>query len=55
LLCPWRRSHIGAYNTGVIGMGAASMGVRFAKADMGNVPTPSKSRLVTFFWKKSAR
>jgi peptide/nickel transport system substrate-binding protein len=49
------------YAIGVIGMGAASMGVRIAKTNLGNVPsrqynspdakTPSISRPVTFFWK----
>jgi peptide/nickel transport system substrate-binding protein len=46
---------------GVIGLGPASMGVRVAKTDLGNIPsrqynspdarTPSISRPVTFFWK----
>lgn len=58
----WKIAAEEVYIIGVIGMGAASMGVRIAKTDMGNVPsrqynspdalTPSNSRPVTFFWKK---
>jgi peptide/nickel transport system substrate-binding protein len=57
----WQIAADEAYAIGVIGMGAASMGVRVAKTNMGNVPsrqynspdakTPSISRPVTFFWK----
>jgi peptide/nickel transport system substrate-binding protein len=49
------------YNIGVVGLGAAAMGVRIAKNNMGNVPgrqynspdakTPSISRPVTFYFK----
>jgi ABC-type transport system substrate-binding protein len=58
----WRIAADEVYIIGVIGMGAASMGVRIAKTNMGNVParqynspdvlTPSNSRPVTFFWKQ---
>jgi hypothetical protein len=57
----WQIAADEVYSIGVIGMGAASMGVRIAKTNMGNVPsrqynspdakTPSISRPVTFFWK----
>jgi peptide/nickel transport system substrate-binding protein len=57
----WQIAAEEVYAIGVIGMGAASMGVRIAKTNMGNVPsrqynspdakTPSISRPVTFFWK----
>jgi peptide/nickel transport system substrate-binding protein len=57
----WQIAAEEVYAIGVIGMGAASMGVRVAKTNMGNVPsrqynspdakTPSISRPVTFFWK----
>jgi ABC-type transport system substrate-binding protein len=57
----WQIAAEEVYIIGVIGMGAASMGVRVAKTNMGNVPsrqynspdakTPSISRPVTFFWK----
>jgi peptide/nickel transport system substrate-binding protein len=57
----WRIAADEVYIIGVIGMGAASMGVRIAKTTLGNVPsrhynspdalTPSNSRPVTFFWK----
>jgi peptide/nickel transport system substrate-binding protein len=57
----WQIAAEEVYAMGVIGMGAASMGVRIAKTNMGNVPsrqynspdakTPSISRPVTFFWK----
>jgi peptide/nickel transport system substrate-binding protein len=49
------------FSIGVVGLGAAAMGVRIAKTNMGNVPsrqynspdakTPSISRTVTFFYK----
>jgi peptide/nickel transport system substrate-binding protein len=58
----WKIAADEVYIIGVIGMGAASMGVRVAKTTMGNVParqynspdalTPSNSRPVTFFWKQ---
>jgi peptide/nickel transport system substrate-binding protein len=58
----WKIAAEEVYIIGVIGMGAASMGVRLAKVDLGNVPsrqynspdvlTPANSRPVTFFWKK---
>jgi peptide/nickel transport system substrate-binding protein len=58
----WKIAAEEVYIIGVIGMGAASMGVRIAKAELGNVPsrqynspdalTPSNSRPVTFFWRK---
>jgi peptide/nickel transport system substrate-binding protein len=58
----WKIAAEEVYIIGVIGMGAASMGVRVAKNNMGNVParqynspdvlTPSNSRPVTFFWKR---
>jgi peptide/nickel transport system substrate-binding protein len=58
----WKIAAEEVYIIGVIGMGAASMGVRVAKINMGNVPsrqynspdvlTPSNSRPVTFFWKR---
>jgi peptide/nickel transport system substrate-binding protein len=57
----WQIAAEEVYAIGVIGMGAASMGVRIAKTNLGNVPsrqynspdakTPSISRPVTFFWK----
>jgi peptide/nickel transport system substrate-binding protein len=57
----WKIAAEEVYIIGVIGMGAASMGVRVAKTNMGNVPsrqynspdakTPSISRPVTFFFK----
>jgi peptide/nickel transport system substrate-binding protein len=57
----WQIAADEVYVIGVIGMGAASMGVRLAKTNLGNVPdrqynspdalTPSNSRPVTFFWK----
>ena len=58
----WKIAADEAYIIGVVGMGAASMGVRVVKTEMGNVPSrqynspdalnPSISRSVTFFWKK---
>ena len=49
------------YIIGVIGLGPASMGVRVAKTDLGNIPsrmynspdgkTPGISRTMTFYWK----
>ena len=46
---------------GIVGMGPASMGVRIAKNNIGNIPsrmynspdgkTPSNSRTVTFYYK----
>ena len=49
------------YIIGVIGLGPASMGVRIAKTDLGNIPsrmynspdgkTPGISRTMTFYWK----
>jgi peptide/nickel transport system substrate-binding protein len=57
----WQIAADEVYSIGVIGMGAASMGVRIAKTNLGNVPsrqynspdakTPSISRPVTFYWK----
>jgi peptide/nickel transport system substrate-binding protein len=57
----WQIAAEEVYVIGVIGMGAASMGVRLAKVNLGNVPsrqynspdgkTPGISRPVTFFWK----
>ena len=48
-------------NIGIVGPGPASMGVRIAKTDLGNIPsrmynspdgkTPGISRPVTFYWK----
>ncbi|MBI4641355.1 MAG: ABC transporter substrate-binding protein [Candidatus Tectomicrobia bacterium] len=58
----WKIAAEEVYIISVVGMGAASMGVRVVKVDMGNVPsrqynspdakTPTISRPVTFFWKK---
>ena len=58
----WKIAAEEVYIIGVIGMGPASMGVRVAKTNLGNVPsrqynspdgkTPTISRPVTFFWKK---
>jgi peptide/nickel transport system substrate-binding protein len=57
----WKIAAEEAYVIGVIGMGAASMGVRLTKVNLGNVPsrqynspdgkTPGISRPVTFYWK----
>jgi peptide/nickel transport system substrate-binding protein len=57
----WKIAAEEVYIIGVIGMGAASMGVRMAKTNLGNVPsrqynspdgkTPGISRPVTFYWK----
>jgi peptide/nickel transport system substrate-binding protein len=57
----WKIAAEEVYIIGVIGMGAASMGVRLAKVNLGNVPsrqynspdgkTPGISRPVTFYWK----
>jgi peptide/nickel transport system substrate-binding protein len=57
----WKTAAEEAYIIGVIGMGAASMGVRLAKVNLGNVPsrqynspdgkTPGISRTMTFYWK----
>jgi ABC-type transport system substrate-binding protein len=57
----WKIAAEEVYVIGVIGMGAASMGVRLAKVNLGNVPsrqynspdgkTPGISRPVTFYWK----
>ena len=57
----WQIAAEEVYVIGVIGMGAASMGVRIAKVNLGNVPsrqynspdgkTPAISRPVTFYWK----
>lgn len=57
----WKIAAEEVYIIGVIGMGAASMGVRVAKTTMGNVPsrqynspdakTPSISRPITFFFR----
>jgi peptide/nickel transport system substrate-binding protein len=57
----WQIAADEVHAIGVIGMGAASMGVRIAKTNLGNVPsrqynspdakTPSISRPVTFYWK----
>jgi peptide/nickel transport system substrate-binding protein len=57
----WKIAAEEAHIIGVIGMGAASMGVRIAKTNLGNVPsrqynspdgkTPAISRPVTFYWK----
>src|SRR6202158_3626534 len=61
----WKITAEEVYIIGVIGMGPASMGVRVVKTNMGNIPsrqynspdgkTPTISRPVTFFLKKSAR
>jgi hypothetical protein len=58
----WKIAAEEVYIIGVIGMGPASMGVRVAKTNLGNIPsrqynspdgkTPTISRPVTFFWKK---
>lgn len=58
----WKIAAEDVYIIGVVGLGAASMGVRVVKTNMGNVPArqynspdvknPSISRPVTFFWKK---
>ena len=58
----WKIAAEEVYIIGVIGMGPASMGVRIAKTNLGNVPsrqynspdgkTPTISRPVTFYWKK---
>jgi peptide/nickel transport system substrate-binding protein len=57
----WKTAAEEVYIIGVIGMGAASMGVRIAKTNLGNVParqynspdgkTPGISRAMTFYWK----
>jgi peptide/nickel transport system substrate-binding protein len=57
----WKIAAEEVYIIGVIGMGAASMGVRIAKNNLGNIParqynspdgkTPGISRPVTFYWK----
>jgi peptide/nickel transport system substrate-binding protein len=57
----WKIAAEEVYIIGVIGMGAASMGVRIAKTNLGNAPsrqynspdgkTPGISRPVTFYWK----
>jgi hypothetical protein len=57
----WKIAAEEVYIIGVIGMGAASMGVRIAKTNLGNIParqynspdgkTPGISRPVTFYWK----
>jgi ABC-type transport system substrate-binding protein len=58
----WKIAAEEVYIIGVIGMGPASMGVRVAKTNLGNIPsrqynspdgkTPTISRPVTFYWKK---
>ncbi|HSF30275.1 MAG TPA: ABC transporter substrate-binding protein [Candidatus Tectomicrobia bacterium] len=57
----WKIAAEEVYVIGVIGMGAASMGVRIAMNNLGNIParqynspdgkTPGISRPVTFYWK----
>ena len=57
----WELAVDNVNNIGIVGPGPASMGVRIAKTDMGNIPsrhynspdgkTPGISRPVTFFWK----
>jgi peptide/nickel transport system substrate-binding protein len=59
----WRIAADEVYTIGVVGLGAASMGVRVVKTDMGNIPsrqynspdgkTPSISRTMTFFWQSA--
>jgi peptide/nickel transport system substrate-binding protein len=58
----WKIAAEEVFIIGVIGIGPASMGVRVAKTNLGNIPsrqynspdgkTPTISRPVTFFWKK---
>ncbi len=58
----WKIAADEVYIIGVVGQSGASMGIRIAKTDMGNVPSrqynspnamnPSISRPVTFFWNK---
>ena len=57
----WRLAVDNVNNIGIVGPGPASMGVRIAKTDLGNMPsrhfnspdvkTPGISRPVTFYWK----
>jgi len=66
LLCQeiWRLIVDNVNNIGIVGPGPASMGVRVAKTDLGNIPsrqynspdgrTPGISRPQTFFWKSAA-
>ena len=59
----WQLAVDNVNNIGIVGPGPASMGVRIAKTDMGNIPsrhynspdgkTPGISRPVTFFWKSA--
>ncbi len=63
LLCKeiWQLAVENVNNIGIVGPGPASMGVRIAKTDLGNIPsrmynspdgkTPGISRPVTFYWK----
>ena len=56
----WRLAVDNVNNIGIVGPGPASMGVRIAKTDLGNMPsrhfnspdvkTPGISRPVTFYW-----
>lgn len=60
----WQLAVDNVNNIGIVGPGPASMGVRIAKTDLGNIPsrhynspdgkTPGISRPVTFFWKSEA-
>ena len=60
----WQLAVDNVNNIGIVGPGPASMGVRIAKTDLGNMPsrhynspdgkTPGISRPVTFFWKSEA-
>jgi peptide/nickel transport system substrate-binding protein len=57
----WQLAVDNVNNIGIVGPGPASMGVRIAKTDLGNIPsrhfnspdvkTPGISRPVTFYWK----
>ena len=59
----WQLAVDNVNNIGIVGPGPASMGVRIAKTDLGNIPsrhynspdgkTPGISRPVTFFWKSA--
>jgi peptide/nickel transport system substrate-binding protein len=60
----WRLLVDNVNNIGIVGPGPASMGVRIAKVDLGNIPsrmynspdgrTPGITRPQTFFWKSEA-
>ena len=59
----WQLAVDNVNNIGIVGPGPASMGVRIAKTDLGNIPsrhynspdgkTPGISRPVTFYWKSA--